>query len=159
MKVAVVEATPEHGQQLLRESIRVADRAEWVFGAGGVPLPVLFDRLFAHPADQITRRAFVCPEEGRTLALWGATANPLMGNAAVWLIASEAAVPLAPMLHLYARREMAMLHEHYGPELDAYVYERNEMHVRWLGLLGFRRIRDVADTMWTLWVREEPNTR
>lgn len=155
----IVDATLSHVEDFLRHPIRQEDVNEWVLGSGGVKLPVLLRRAWEPQHDGTTIRRAVVDLSGRCLALWGASMHPMeLGSGYVWLIASKEVEKHPIAFTVASRKEIAVLHDFVGPHLQAYVLERNDLHVRWLRLLGFKKEAQIsllpsAPPLWALYTR------
>lgn len=149
----VVPATQDHALDFLSRPIRQLDVDEWVL-SGGRPVPVSLNLCIAGQPD--TARALVVG--GRCIAMWGVIKEdywPSLGG--VWLIASQEAQDRAHAIHRLWFKEITLMHDH-RPVLRAAVMDRNELHEKWLRVVGFVKGGPMPTLHgFSLWERVDPN--
>lgn len=130
MRIAVVEATQEHVQQML-PNVRTADQHE-VLAAYGMSVESMLGRCVAN--SDMAWAGLVDDEVACLFGVQGATLISQTGFP--WLIGTDLIDLHAKAFLRRNRRMIDRMHERY-PTLENYVDVRNVKSIAWLEWLGF----------------------
>ncbi len=133
---------------LIAADAREADRQEWASAAGKDDFRLLLrNQIWASQlATGAFSRTLLQHGVGRPLVIWGLfaiqpeIAGPIIGEA--WMVASNRAAAMAWELHSVLRTELALLDAAF-PRSDCWADDRNTVHHRWIGVLGFTLIETI----------------
>lgn len=144
----IINATPHHAIRIHRQGLREVDIKEWRLGSGEENTYTSIRT--AMQVSAVCRVAY--SREGLIVALWGVTSA-----GCVWLIASTHAEGRAGVeLHRHWKEELKLLQHHAHPhKLWAYPYLRNELHLKWLRLLGFKPVGRLSPEGFKLFKRRD----
>lgn len=127
----VVYAEDHHVTQFIHSDVRQVDKDEWTLGTGLPYHMVIRERL---DLEHHYVRALL-DDGGLCIALWGVTADR-DGSGSVWLIANTTAERVGKRIHRFWPKEVGMMHMRHT-NLYALAYAKNDLHLRWLGQIGF----------------------
>ncbi len=127
----VVDAEPHHITQFVHSDVRQVDKDEWALGTGMSYSDTLTLRLDL----EVQYVRALLDDGGLCIALWGVMPDE-RGNGMVWLIANTSAERIGRRIHRFWPEEVGRMHMRHS-YLYALAYAKNDLHLRWLGQIGF----------------------
>ena len=117
-------------------ALRPEDRDEIEAGSGLTPAKGLIRSL------ALSTEAYTMHKDGELAGMFGVTEtqHPIEGVGGVWLLATPVLVENWRPFLRYSREGLLALHARY-PALWAFADARNDLHIKWLGWLGFTTIK------------------
>lgn len=137
MSLKLVQAEHDDVRELV-EDLRSADREEWEVGTGSKPIPALLHRLI--DMDGLRVKA-VRDEDDFCIAMWGHSVRLGLGNA--WMLCTNGAVKRVHSMHRLFKNGIQEMHEDL-PQLVAWAYYRNSVHIEWMMRMGFKYAGDAT---------------
>jgi hypothetical protein len=115
------------------KNLRPEDRAECIAASGLAPEVAVLAAFNAAPADC---ELIVAPGN-QIIGICGVTASPLPHVGNVWMLGTPEIARYRKLFVSAGREWLAEKHQRF-PVLGNIVDARNELHIRWLALMGFR---------------------
>lgn len=131
-KLRLVRATIFEVHSLLKD-VREADAEEWAL-ATLMPLSL----TLTQSVERTRNSRAVLDHKGDCLALWGVSPSDRPEVGFAWMVATKGATRRLVAMHRLFAQGISEMHDLY-PHLEAWAYEGNTLHHRWMERMGFRR--------------------